>query len=111
MSIYLLVYYVEDIEKTKDFLSKLGLSFVKEQHDTGPMHFLTKLNNTVFEIYPSNDNNKPTKARLGLELPPLNEAQQNFVRENSSKGIIKLANGKKFAVVLDPNGNNIELVW
>ncbi len=111
MNVYLLVYYVEDMEKTKDFLSKLGLSFVKEKHENGPVHFSTKLNNTVFEIYPSNENKRPTKARLGLELPPLNEVQQAFVRENSSKDILQLANGKKFAVIVDPNGNNIELVW
>jgi hypothetical protein len=87
------------------------LSFIEEKHDIGSVRFLTKLNNTTFEISPSDNNNPPTKARLGLELPPLNETQEAFVNEHSDKGIVQFANGKKFALIVDPSGNNIELVW
>jgi hypothetical protein len=42
----------DDPIKLRDFFTKLGLSFVQEQHDGGPVHYACEVNGKVFEIYP-----------------------------------------------------------
>ena len=112
MNIYLFVYYVKDIEETKMFLSNLGLSFTKEKHGNGPVHYSTMVQDTVFEIYPSNENKGSTVARIGFDLTgQISGEQSAFIRENCSSGIQEMENGKNQAVIKDPSGNNIEVIW
>ena len=48
----LVVLQARDVESAKEFYSRLGLSFIAEQHGTGPRHYSATLGQLVFEIYP-----------------------------------------------------------
>ncbi len=113
MKIYLFVYYVEDIEKTKKFFTKLGIEFKEAKHGDAPTHYSTKLGDTVFEIYPVDKGCAPTHFRLGLDLSSLGKLSDEslkFIKENS-ESIQSLGNGQFYSVVTDPVGNKIEVFW
>ena len=42
-----------DIESAKTLFEGLGLTFVREQHGSGPIHYACEVGDTVFEIYPA----------------------------------------------------------
>ena len=42
----------EEVERTLKFFTQLGLTFVQEQHNNGPIHYACEQNRVVFEIYP-----------------------------------------------------------
>jgi len=113
MNLYLIVYYVDSIEQSKYFFELLGLSFTKEKHGDGPVHFSTTLSKTVLELYPNNERNGITRTRLGLELPTPILPDIKAIENLSDKpvDIMSLDNDKKYAVLEDPNGNKIDLVW
>ena len=43
---------VADIDRVKEFFENFGLSFVKEQHGDGPVHYACEVAGSVLEIYP-----------------------------------------------------------
>ena len=42
-----------ELEETVEFFQRMGLEFVKEQHDKGPEHFACERDGVLFEIYPT----------------------------------------------------------
>jgi lactoylglutathione lyase len=56
-----LVLRTPDVERTKEFFSKLGLTFVQEKHGDGPLHYACEYNGEVFEIYPTEKNTARAK--------------------------------------------------
>ena len=62
-----------DVQASKDFYSLLGLSFVEEQHGTGPRHYSTTLGALVLEIYPCQGSNASAPLRIGFRVPSLDE--------------------------------------
>lgn len=40
------------VEEAKEFFTRLGLVFDKEQHGRGSPHYATQVGEDVFEIYP-----------------------------------------------------------
>ena len=44
-----------DIEAAKTFFEAFGLTFVQEQHGSGPVHYACEVGGAVFEIYPARD--------------------------------------------------------
>lgn len=40
------------LEEAVEFFTALGLTFVREQHGAGPVHYATEANGQVFELYP-----------------------------------------------------------
>jgi lactoylglutathione lyase len=55
MSVF--VVRTNEVARTVEFFEKLGLSFVREQHGNGPIHFACERNGIVFEIYPTEKKN------------------------------------------------------
>ena len=53
LSINLIVLRCNDIEKSKKFYEMLGLTFKKEKHGNGPVHYSANINDLVLELYPS----------------------------------------------------------
>ena len=48
------VIYTERIVECRDYYTSVGLSFAREQHDSGPVHYAATLpNNMVIELYPA----------------------------------------------------------
>jgi len=106
ISLNLLVLRCTDIEKSKEFYKKLTLSFVKEQHGKGAIHYATTLGDMVLELYPLGSGTVDN-TRLGFTV-------------NSSKSILEdetielvseyLFNGKTTYVIVDPDGRKVEIV-
>jgi hypothetical protein len=46
-----------DPEEVHQFFHRLGLTFAKEKHGSGPEHYACEQNGVVFEIYPATKNN------------------------------------------------------
>ena len=44
-----------DMQAAKTLFEALGLTFVQEQHGSGPVHYACEVGDTVFEIYPARD--------------------------------------------------------
>jgi len=102
----LLVLRCKDIEKTKEFYEKLSLSFVKEQHGEGSVHYSTKIGDLVLELYPLGESNVDSN-RLGFSV-------------NNSKAILEdgeielvsqyTFDGQIHYVVVDSDGRRVEIV-
>lgn len=113
MKIYLMVYFVKDIKRSKAFFENIGLTLTEERHEHGPLHYSTTIGGTVFEIYPSGDGKPISRTRIGLdfsESAPLSDDALNFIKENSDS-LHSMNGGKSYAVITDPNENKVELFW
>ncbi|WP_369202362.1 glyoxalase/bleomycin resistance/dioxygenase family protein [Streptomyces sp. PU-14G] len=65
----LLVVYTEHLEEAHRFFSGLGLTFVAEQHGSGPSHYAATLpDGTVFELCPADDRRPASRTRLGFHV-------------------------------------------
>ncbi|MFE3758505.1 VOC family protein [Nocardia tengchongensis] len=104
-SLFLLVLYVEDIEASREFYAALGLGLVREQHGRGPVHYSVTLDGgEVVELYPRGAR-PATRVRLGLTVPDIDAAIESVRQLNSD---IR-AHDDSSAIVVDPDGNSIEL--
>lgn len=106
----LLVLQARDVESAKDFYSRLGLSFIAEQHGAGPRHYSATIGQLVFEIYPRRTDVPSTPQRVGFRIPSLDETVETLRR----RGTLVVTEPKpsawgRRAVVEDPDGNRVEL--
>jgi len=111
-SLNLLVIRAADPPRLVEFYTKLGLSFVKERHESGPAHYSCDTGGSVFEIYPLTKHGQPTTGtRLGFGVSSLNEVLQEIKRSDSSRVVQppqETAWGLT-AVIADPEGHKVEL--
>ena len=68
MKLSLLVIRCKDLELSKSFYQRLGLSFVKEKHGNGPTHYSCEHDGFVFELYPNNNEQPKDNNRLGFKV-------------------------------------------
>ncbi|MBL1175060.1 MAG: bleomycin resistance protein [Pantanalinema sp. GBBB05] len=100
-----------NIEESASFYQRLGLSFVKHQHDNGLEHFASEMGCVTFEIYPCSTRTVPTTAtRLGFQVPSVD----TVVRELKQHGASIVSSPEdsawgRRAVVADPDGHRVEL--
>ncbi|MGW1839612.1 VOC family protein [Streptomyces sp. NPDC002067] len=93
--IALMVIYTDHLEESREFYGQLGMSFEREQHGRGPIHYAATFpDGTVLELYPATERRPVTSARLGFHVdgqgmtPPLEPGRH---------------------VVQDPDGRAVEL--
>lgn len=103
MKISLLVIRCKDIEVSKDFYQMLGLSFIKEKHGNGPIHYSCEYNGCVFELYPNKGRPPQDNNRLGFKVSSLANIINN-VPTNSYEFA-----GKVIYVIDDPDGRKVEI--
>jgi len=99
------------IDQVRAFYACLGLSFQEEQHGRGPIHYSTRLDHVVFEVYPLPDNEEADiGVRLGFTVERLADVLGLLV-ENGATVRSKLAESDwgLRAVVNDPDGRAVEL--
>ncbi|HWY88456.1 MAG TPA: VOC family protein [Gemmataceae bacterium] len=99
-----------DVQASKDFYSLLGLSFVEEQHGTGPRHYSTTLGALVLEIYPCQGSSPSAPVRIGFRVPSLDQTL-DVLRSRGAR-IVREAKDSPWgrrAIVEDPDGNRVEL--
>lgn len=104
MNISLLVIRCQDIEVSKDFYELLGLSFVKEKHESGPAHYSCEHNGCVFELYPNKGEPPQDRNRLGFKVSGLDEILKNINVTDTYD-----FSGNIINVVTDPDGRKVEL--
>jgi lactoylglutathione lyase len=106
----LVVIQSANIQAAKEFYSRLGLSFVNEQHGQGPAHFAATMGSLVLEIYPCQGGKTPAPVRLGFRVRSLDDTLAVLRRRGTT--IVRDAQDSPWgrrAVVEDPDGNRIEL--
>lgn len=109
-TISLIVLRVSDIERAANAYSMLGFTFEREQHGSGPEHFSTWANDTVFELYPASERFPVTTSRVGFAVASI----QNVLNSWRQAGYEVLSELKESpyglrAIVADPDGHRIEL--
>ena len=100
-----------DLEAAKEFYTLLGLSFVEEQHGTGPRHYSATLGPLVLEIYPCQASKPMTPVRIGFRVASLDKTLELLRRRGAR--IVREAKDSPWgrrAVVEDTDGNRVELV-
>jgi catechol 2,3-dioxygenase-like lactoylglutathione lyase family enzyme len=104
VKISLLVLRCFNLESSKKFYESLGCTFVKEQHEGGPIHYSTIINETVLELYPTKNSEHKDLCRLGFTVKNL-----KIIAEQLS--VLSTYNGSvsPVYVVVDPDGRKVEL--
>ncbi|GAA5146143.1 hypothetical protein GCM10023321_05150 [Pseudonocardia eucalypti] len=78
----LLVLYTQRITECREFYTRLGLTFVREQHGIGPEHYAATLaDGLVLELYPGTPERATGALRLGFELEPGGPAEGTGLAE------------------------------
>ncbi|SIJ94927.1 VOC family protein [Mycobacteroides abscessus] len=97
----LLVLYVTDPQRSREFYELLGLTLTEERHEGGPVHYSAQLpGGTVLELYPSGDRSV-THTRLGF-----------MVRDRAAVATALRSAGftvKRQSLTIDPDGNRVEI--
>ncbi|MDA7907947.1 VOC family protein [Akkermansiaceae bacterium] len=105
----LVVIRSQDVEASKSFYEKIGLTFERHMHGKGAEHYASESSAFVFEIYP--DSGTPSSgARVGFSVSDVDSTIE-ALRET---GIEIVAEPKdspwgRRAVVRDPDGHSVEL--
>lgn len=107
----LVVIRARDIDRLAGFYAALGFHFTKHRHGEGPEHLSSMVGETVFEIYPANNENETTiSTRLGFSVPSLTNTMARL-RGLDATVLAEPSNtpfGRR-AVVKDFEGHKVEL--
>ena len=104
MQLSLIVIRCKDIEKSKVFYERLGLSFTHEQHGSGPAHYAATIDHTVFELYPRKPGEAFDNVRLGFKVDDLELVIQSLDIIDKRE-----FDGEVVYVVEDPDGRRVEV--
>jgi lactoylglutathione lyase len=104
-----LVLYTADLQRTIAFYRLFGLTFVPEQHGSGPLHYSTMLGETLLEIYPASSSSPSAEARVRIGL--LVVSIENTLKHGglSPEKPVKPSPYGRFVTLTDPDGRTIEL--
>jgi hypothetical protein len=104
ISVDLLVLRCVDIERSRAFYELIGITFVREQHGTGPEHFAAVLGGVTIELCPASSTRPPEAGlRIGLKV----ENVAAVVRTLIAAGLHKREGGG--SSFLDPDGRIVVL--
>lgn len=112
VSFRLLVLRTNQIERCLAFYRSLGITFVLEQHGTGPLHYAADVDGVVFELYPLTAAQvlDAPDVRLGFAVARLSSTLDELAKAG---GVVtsKPKDGPwgLRAVVRDPDGRAVEL--
>ncbi len=112
MNLSLIVLYTTKMESLRIFYDAIGLTFVEEQHDTGPVHYACDLDGTIIEIYPTT---KITTAltMLGFDVESLDIVLANLQAAGLLPDLPPDTAEKGICTLQDPDGRQVRLteVW
>jgi catechol 2,3-dioxygenase-like lactoylglutathione lyase family enzyme len=111
-SLKLLVLKTRELDRLRNFYRLLGISFVPEQHGTGPLHYAGLVGGVVLELYPlppgtAADEGLP---RMGFSVADL--AATLRLLESAGATVVSRPRQTEWelrAVVRDPDGRAVEL--
>ena len=111
----LVVLRTADLALARSFYEVLGLSFVQEQHGSGPVHLSCDRGGMVLELYPGKPGQAPERLNAGatmlgfvVESVEVTLEKLNALRINVVTPPKESPWGKRM-VVLDPDGRAIEI--
>lgn len=111
IQINLVVLRSSDPDKAATFYSKLGVTFARHRHGSGPEHFAAELMGGVFELYPVSAGGPSTLGtRIGFRVPSVDSALAAISEYPAA--ILSPAKDSEWgrrAVVTDPDGHRVEL--
>lgn len=108
----LIVLRSSDPEVAVRFYQSLGLHFTQEQHGQGPLHWASKTQRFVMEIYPAKTPQQvDSTTSVGLNVSDMDQA----LHQLSATGVAIVSEPKEFdwglqAIVKDPDGRSVILV-
>lgn len=108
----LLVVRSKELNRCLEFYQTLGLTFVQEQHGSGPVHWTAATGPVIFEVYPMDSESEPDrKTRLGFQLADL----RHTVEQLRARGFRISAEARQSpwglrAVAIDPDERSVELI-
>jgi hypothetical protein len=111
LAVNLLVLRCKDVELTRRFYEKLGISFATEKHGNGPEHYAWQNAGFVLELYPASPRQAPDNVRLGFSTPLLADISGNVLYSPDIK-VAKppYATADRLLMLLgDPDGRMVEI--
>ena len=103
------------MEATLAFYRCLGLSFVEEQHGSGPVHYSSQVSSTVLEIYPGDDAAQVNRKHSGATMIGFTIERVDSVIaavQQLQAPVLTAPTDSPWgrrAVILDPDGRAIEV--
>lgn len=112
MNLQLLVLRTGEPGRLVDFYKLFGLTFDHHQHENGPFHYSTMMDQLVFEIYPlAKEQNQPDKnLRLGFAIDDFDKVISKL--KNLNVQFLMQPEKTDFGfmtIIADPDGRKIEL--
>jgi len=113
MNPFLLVIRVRDLGENLNFYSQLGISFQKEKHGKGPVHYSAELSGMVFELYPCRENESVSNIRFGIKIKKADSLATEIKKwvENETDMAYSDYDGNEVFVVTDPDKRKIEVCF
>lgn len=111
MFLNLIVLRSYDVELLGQFYEALGMSFVREQHGSGPEHLACVTDGTTFEIYPCVEENTTQGMRIGFCVDQLSTQFSKAIAHGAEVLMPPRSSpwGER-AVIRDPAGHVVELL-
>ena len=112
VTLNLVVLYSADLERSARFYEVLGLTFVREQHGSGPEHLACSLGGVVLEFYPQAVSaSEGPRVRIGFEVPSVADTVK-AVQDNGGRVLTSPRESPwgMRAVIVDPDGHRVELI-
>ncbi len=111
IALNLIVLKVADIEVSVRFYEALGMTFKREQHGEGPVHFSGSAGSVLLELYPSKGETVAGTTRIGFSVFSLAEVVEALLKVGASLASPPRCGpwGER-AVAVDPDGHRVELV-
>jgi len=111
VSLTLIVLRSRDIARSAAFYGRLGLQFNLHRHGSGPEHLSSELaGGGVFELYPIDNGTTVVGTRIGFRVPSVDQAVAALAEYQGA--VVSMPGESEWgrrAVVLDPDGNKVEL--
>lgn len=105
LSLSLLVIRCSDLDASKRFYEALGLVLLPEQHDSGPPHWSSRVGVTVLELYPAGSS-PIAPLRFGFHVADVRSTVSAVL---ANGGRLSGSFDANRSIVVDPDGNKIEL--
>jgi hypothetical protein len=100
-----LVIRSSSLERSRGFYESLGLHFTSEQHESGPLHFSTRLGGMLVELYPTTRPISPM--RFGLSVAGAQLPLEELAHHGGT--VLSASPDATVARVSDPDGHVVEL--
>ena len=110
---FLIVIYAQNLEPSLAFYQAIGLSFVAEQHGSGPLHYACEYKNLVMELYPAKnpDDVSTHNTMIGFKVDSIEETLSTLRSLGTQpKSPPKDSSWGRWVNVIDPDGRTVQLV-